>query len=216
MNLKYTNLRYYNYKKMNENNILSFDIDIIDLDKELNNGEIIPFTFVASDEDQYNTTKLNKIVFKDFKNGKIDLDEIKEYESPESIEILRYEKQREIKDFKNYLLNSTGVYYKDDTFSIDDKALLRISGVIQSLSISIQNGLLKEDVKQIWVSQSDNLHYFSFEDLLELSNLMLKEVQEIILRANYLNYEIIPNITDKRELSLLDWYYDYESDNINE
>lgn len=214
MNLKYTNLRYYNYKKMNENNILSFDIDIIDLDKELNNGEIIPFTFVASDEDQYNTTKLNKIVFKDFKNGKIDLDEIKEYENPESIEILRYEKQREIKDFKNYLLNSTGVYYKDDTFSIDDKALLRISGVIQSLSISIQNGLLKEDVKQIWVSQSDNLHYFSFEDLLELSNLMLKEVQEIILRANYLNYEIIPNITDKRELSLLDWYY--ESDNINE
>lgn len=214
MNLKYTNLRYYNYKRMNENNILSFDIDIIDLDKELNNGEIIPFTFVASDEDQYNTTKLNKIVFKDFKNGKIDLDEIKEYESPESIEILRYEKQREIKDFKNYLLNSTGVYYKDDTFNIDDKALLRISGVIQSLSISIQNGLLKEDVKQIWVSQSDNLHYFSFEDLLELSNLMLKEVQEIILRANYLNYEIIPNITDKRELSLLDWYY--ESDNINE
>lgn len=214
MNLKYTNLRYYNYKKMNENNILSFDVDIIDLDKELNNGEIIPFTFVASDEDQYNTTKLNKIVFKDFKNGKIDLDEIEEYESPESIEILRYEKQREIKDFKNYLLNSTGVCYKDDTFSIDDKALLRISGVIQSLSISIQNGLLKEDVKQIWVSQSDNLHYFSFEDLLELSNLMLKEVQEIILRANYLNYEIIPNITDKRELSLLDWYY--ESDNINE
>lgn len=214
MNLKYTNLRYYNYKKMNENNILSFDIDIIDLDKELNNGEIIPFTFVASDEDQYNTTKLNKIVFKDFKNGKIDLDEIKEYESPESIEILRYKKQREIKDFKNYLLNNTGVYYKDDTFDIDDKALLRISGVIQSLSISIQNGLSKEDVKQIWVSQTDNLHYFSFEDLLELSNLMLKEVQEIILRANYLNYEIIPNITDKKELSLLDWYY--ESDNINE
>lgn len=214
MNLKYTNLRYYNYKKMNENNILSFDIDIIDLDKELNNGEIIPFTFVASDEDQYNTTKLNKIIFEDFKNGKIDLDEIKEYESPESIEILRYKKQQEIKDFKNYLLNNTGVYYKDDTFDINDKALLRISGVIQSLSISIQNGLSKEDVKQIWVSQTDNLHYFSFEDLLELSNLMLKEVQEIILRANYLNYEIIPNITDKKELSLLDWYY--ESDNINE
>lgn len=214
MNLKYTNLRYYNYKKMNENNILSFDIDIIDLDKELNNGEIIPFTFVASDEDQYNTTKLNKIIFEDFKNGKIDLDEIKEYESPESIEILRYKKQQEIKDFKNYLLNNTGVYYKDDTFDINDKALVRISGVIQSLSISIQNGLSKEDVKQIWVSQTDNLHYFSFEDLLELSNLMLKEVQEIILRANYLNYEIIPNITDKKELSLLDWYY--ESDNINE
>lgn len=214
MNLKYTNLRYYNYKKMNENNILSFDIDIIDLDKELNNGEIIPFTFVASDEDQYNTTKLNKIVFEDFKNGKIDLDEIKEYESPESIEILRYKKQQEIKDFKNYLLNNTGVYYKDDTFDIDDKALLRISGVIQSLSISIQNGLSKEDVKQIWISQTDNLHYFSFEDLLELSNLMLKEVQEIILRANYLNCKIIPNITDKKELSLLDWYY--ESDNINE
>lgn len=214
MNLKYTNLRYYNYKKMNENNILSFDIDIIDLDKELNNGEIIPFTFVASDEDQYNITKLNKIIFEDFKNGKIDLNEIKEYESPESIEILRYKKQQEIKDFKNYLLNNTGVYYKDDTFDINDKALLRISGVIQSLSISIQNGLSKEDVKQIWVSQTDNLHYFSFEDLLELSNLMLKEVQEIILRANYLNYEIIPNITDKKELSLLDWYY--ESDNINE
>lgn len=214
MNLKYTNLRYYNYKKMNENNILSFDIDIIDLDKELNNGEIIPFTFVASDEDQYNTTKLNKIVFEDFKNGKIDLDEIKEYESTESIEILRYKKQQEIKDFKNYLLNNTGVYYKDDTFDIDDKALLRISGVIQSLSISIQNGLSKEDVKQIWVSQTDNLHYFSFEDLLELSNLMLKEVQEIILRANYLNCEIIPKITDKKELSLLDWYY--ESDNSNE
>ena len=44
--------------------------------------------------------------------------------------------------------------------------------------------------------------------------LMMREVQTIVLRGNYICQEVIPTIQDKKELCLLDWYY--ESNNTNE
>ena len=215
MNLEYSNLRYYNYEKTNDKNILSFNIDIRDLDKDFLEGEKFPFTFVASESEEYNTTEIAKQVLKDFNDGKIDLKNVQEYDDPRTITEMQSLKINEISNFKKFLLNNTGVLYKDDLFDIDDKALLRISGIIQAYTLQIQSGIIKkDDISQQWISQSDNIHDLTFNELVELSMLMMKEVEKIVFRCNYLCQKAIPKITDKKELYFLDWYY--ESNNSDE
>ena len=215
MRLEYSNLRYYNYEESNSENYKSFNLDIKDLDGEVLDGNIFPFTFVVSDDPKYNTSEIAQQVLKDYKDGNINLDDIQPYEDPTPIEIMRFNKQQEISNFKNNLLNTGSIMYKDDLFDIDDKALLRISGVIQAYTFQIQAGTLTADqIVQPWISQTKEKHDLSFSELVELSMLMMREVQTIVLRGNKLCQEVIPTIQDKKELYLLDWYY--ESNNSNE
>lgn len=215
MKLEYSNLRYYNYEEVNEENYKSFDLDIKDLDGKILDGKSFPFTFVVSDDPKYNTTEIAQQVLKDYKDGKINLNDIKPYEDPTPIENLKIQKQQEISNFKNNLLNTGSVMYKDDLFDIDDKALLRISGIIQAYTFQIQAGsITAEKIVQPWISQTNVTRKLSFSELVELSMLMMKEVQTIVLRGNYLCQEVIPTIQDKKELYLLDWYY--EDNNTDE
>ena len=215
MRLEYSNLRYYNYEETNNENFKTFNLDIKDLDGNFLNGDVFPFTFVVSDDPKYNTSEIAQQVLKDYKDGKINIDDIQPYEDPTPIEILKNQKQQEISNFKNNLLNTGSVMYKDDLFDIDDKALLRISGVIQAYTFQIQAGVLTADqIVQPWISQTNVTHNLSFSELVELSMLMMKEVQTIVLRCNHLCQKVIPTIQDKKELYLLDWYY--ENNNTNE
>ena len=215
MKLEYSNLRYYNYKEVNEENYKSFDLDIKDLDGKFLDGKSFPFTFVVSDDPKYNTSEIAQQVLKDYKDGKINLDDIQPYEDPTPIENLKIQKQQEISNFKNNLLNTGSVMYKDDLFDIDDKALLRISGIIQAYTFQIQAGsITAEKIVQPWISQTNVTHNLSFSELVELSMLMMNEVQTIVLRCNYLCQKVIPTIQDKKELYFLDWYY--EDNNTDE
>ena len=215
MKLEYSNLRYYNYKEVNEENYKSFDLDIKDLDGKFLDGKSFPFTFVVSDDPKYNTSEIAQQVLKDFEDGKINLDDIQPYEDPTPIENLKIQKQQEISNFKNNLLNTGSVMYKDDLFDIDDKALLRISGIIQAYTFQIQAGSKKKKkIVQPWISQTNVTHNLSFSELVELSMLMMKEVQTIVLRCNHLCQKVIPTIQDKKELYFLDWYY--EDNNTDE
>lgn len=209
MRLEYSNLRYYNYKETNNENYKSFDLDIKDLDGKILDGKSFPFTFVVSDDPKYNTSEIAQQVLKDYKDGNINIDDIQPYEDPLPIETLRFLKQQEISNFKNNLLNTGSVMYKDDLFDIDDKALLRISGIIQAYTFQIQAGALTADqIVQPWISQTKAKHDLSFSELVELSMLMMKEVQTIVLKSNYICQEVIPTIQDKKKLCLLDWYYE--------
>ena len=215
MKLEYSNLRYYNYEETNEENYKSFNLDIKDLDGKFLDGKSFPFTFVVSDDPKYNTSEIAQQVLKDYKDGKINLDDIEPYEDPTPIEILKIKKQQEISNFKNNLLNNGFVMYKDDLFDIDDKALLRISGVIQAYNFQIQAGsITAEKIVQPWISQTNVTHNLSFSELVELSMLMMNEVQTIVLRCNHLCQKVIPTIQDKKELYFLDWYY--EDNNTDE
>lgn len=215
MRLEYSNLRYYNYEETNEENYKSFNLDIKDLDGKFLDGKSFPFTFVVSDDPKYNTTEIAQQVLKDYKDGKINLDDIEPYEDPTPIEILKIKKQKEISNFKNNLLNNGFVMYKDDLFNIDDKALLRISGIIQAYTFQIQAGsITAEKIVQPWISQTNVTRKLSFSELVELSMLMMNEVQTIVLRCNHLCQEVIPTIQDKKELYFLDWYY--EDNNTDE
>ena len=215
MKLEYSNLKYYNYEEVNEENYKSFDLDIKDLDGKFLDGKSFPFTFVVSDDPKYNTSEIAQQVLKDFEDGKINLDDIQPYEDPTPIENLKIQKQQEISNFKNNLLNTGSVMYKDDLFDIDDKALLRISGIIQAYNFQIQAGsITAEKIVQPWISQTNVTHNLSFSELAELSMLMMNEVQNIVLRGNYLSQKVIPTIQDKKELYFLDWYY--EDNNTDE
>ena len=215
MRVEYSNLRYYNYEETNEENYKSFNLDIKDLDGIFLDGESFSFTFVVSDDPKYNTSEIAQQVLKDYKDGKINLDDIEPYEDPTPIEILKIKKQKEISNFKNNLLNNGFVMYKDDLFNIDDKALLRISGIIQAYTFQIQAGLITaEKIVQPWISQTNVTRKLSFSELVELSMLMMNEVQTIVLRCNHLCQEVIPTIQDKKELYFLDWYY--EDNNTDE
>lgn len=215
MKLEYSNLKYYNYEEVNEENYKSFDLDIKDLDGKFLDGKSFPFTFVVSDDPKYNTSEIAQQVLKDFEDGKINLDDIQPYEDPTPIENLKIQKQQEISNFKNNLLNTGSVMYKDDLFDIDDKALLRISGIIQAYNFQIQAGsITAEKIVQPWISQTNVTHNLSFSELVELSMLMMNEVQTIVLRCNHLCQKVIPTIQDKKELYFLDWYY--EDNNTDE
>ena len=251
MKLEYSNLRYYNYKEVNEENYKSFDLDIKDLDGKFLDGKSFPFTFVVSDDPKYNTSEIAQQVLKDYKDGKINLDDIQPYEDPTPIENLKIQKQQEISNFKNNLLNTGSVMYKDDLFDIDDKALLRISGIIQAYTFQILindlnycycdnckyndyetygdrfcdechrkysnwalSPITAEKIVQPWISQTNVTHNLSFSELVELSMLMMNEVQTIVLRCNHLCQKVIPTIQDKKELYFLDWYY--EDNNTDE
>ena len=215
MRLEYSNLRYYNYEETNNENFKTFNLDIKDLDGNFLNGDVFPFTFVVSDDPKYNTSEIAQQVLKDFEDGKINLDDIQPYEDPTPIENLKIQKQQEISNFKNNLLNTGSVMYKDDLFDIDDKALLRISGIIQAYNFQIQAGsITAEKIVQPWISQTNVTHNLSFSELVELSMLMMNEVQTIVLRCNHLCQKVIPTIQDKKELYFLDWYY--EDNNTDE
>ena len=215
MKLEYSNLKYYNYEEVNEENYKSFDLDIKDLDGKFLDGKSFPFTFVVSDDPKYNTSEIAQQVLKDFEDGKINLDDIQPYEDPTPIENLKIQKQQEISNFKNNLLNTGSVMYKDDLFDIDDKALLRISGITQAYTFQIQAGsITAEKIVQPWISQTNVTHNLSFSELVELSMLMMNEVQTIVLRCNHLCQKVIPTIQDKKELYFLDWYY--EDNNTDE
>ena len=87
MRLEYSNLRYYNYEETNNENFKTFTLDIKDLDGNFLNGDVFPFTFVVSDDPKYNTSEIAQQVLKDYKDGKINIDDIQPYEDPTQFQI---------------------------------------------------------------------------------------------------------------------------------
>lgn len=217
MKLEYLNLCYNNYEHVNDENLLTFDVRLKDLDLEFLSGSEFNFTLVVSDDPKYNTSEVAKQILSDYKDGKINVSEIKEFEDPCPLEIIVLTKTNELRNFKNKLIDEGFISYDCDIFSIDDKSLSRLSSTIQTLLFQeSQNNLDRETYKHKWVSQSGIVHEFTLEQLLELNKLTIEEVQKIILRYNYLVYDVIPTIKDKKELHFLDWYYvSDESNNDN-
>ena len=217
MNLVYSNLHYNNYNHVNDENLLTFDLTVIDLDGQFLKGEPFDFTLVVSDDPKYNNSEIAKQILEDYKTGKIDPEKIAEYDDPNSLGLMTLVKQAELRDFKNDLLNEVNINYDNDVFDISDQSLARLASTIQMLLAQVASGIIdKETYRHKWVSLMGIVHEFTVDELIELNTLTIQEVQSIILRYNHLIYEVIPTIKDKKELYFLDWYYTPdESDNDN-
>ncbi len=213
MNLEYSDLRYNNYEHVNEENLLTFDLKVKDLDGGFLNGEEFDFTLVVSDDSKYNVSTVAKQILKDYKEGRIDISQVKEYDFPLDLAALSILKRTELREFKDELLRDACITFDSDVFDIRSETLARIASTIQSLLCQEANGKLDHATyTHKWVSQMKVVHEFTLDQLQELNNLMIGEIQTIILRYNQL-LKTIPTITDKRELYFLDWYYVSDNDN---
>lgn len=203
MNLEYSNFYFFN-KEHSINDKLSFNFTIKDLDKEINNGEKFEYTFC---EVYTNTpSNLDRYIMNDYLKGKFKDFEIKEFADTRTLEEVKLQKIKEIDKNKQYLLDNDSVFYNEDLFSIDDTSLLRISGIIQNYTLYINNGLLKEeDVKQIWISETDVQHTFTYKQLLELSKIMMEKVQEIVCHANVLKTTYLDSLETIEEVEKTNW-----------
>ena len=203
MNLEYSNFYYYN-KEHSICGKLSFNFTIKDLDKEINNGEEFEYTFC--EEYTNKPSNLDKYIMNEYLNGKFKDFEIKEFVDTRILEEVKAQKIIEIDKNKQYLLDNDSVLYDEDLFDISDAALLRISGIIQNYTLYINNGLLEEeDVKQIWVSETDVQHTFTYKQLLELSKMMMEKVQEIVCHANVLKTTYMDSLETAEEVEKTNW-----------
>lgn len=203
MNLEYSNFYFFN-KEHSINDKLSFNFTIKDLDKEINNGEKFEYTFC--EDYTNNPSNLDRYIMNDYLKGKFKDFEIKEFVDTRTLEEVKQQKIKEIDNIKQYLLDNDGVLYNEDLFSINDTSLLRISGIIQNYSLYINNGLLKEeDVKQIWISETDVQHTFTYKQLLELSKIMMEKVQEIVCHANVLKTTYLDGLETIEEVEKTNW-----------
>ena len=203
MNLEYSNFYFYN-KEHSIKDKLSFNFTIKDLDKEINNGEKFEYTFCEEYTD--NPSNLDIYIMNDYLKGKFKDFEIKEFVDTRSLEEVKLQKIEEININKKHLLDNDSVFYNEDLFRIDDTSLLRISGIIQHYTLYINNGLLKEeDVKQIWISDTNVQHTFTYKQLLELSKMMMERVQEIVCHANVLKTTYLDSLETIEEVEQTNW-----------
>ena len=203
MNLEYSNFYFFN-KEHSINDKLSFNFTIKDLDKEINNGEKFEYTFC--EEYTNNPSNLDRYIMNDYLKGKFKDFEFKEFVDTRTLEEVKLQKIKEIDNNKQYLLDNDSVLYNEDLFSVDDTSLLRISGIIQNYTLYINNGLLKEeDVKQIWISDTDVQHTFTYKQLLELSKMMIEKVQEIVCHANDLKTTYLDSLETIEEVEKTNW-----------
>ena len=203
MNLEYSNFYFYN-KEHSIKDKLSFNFTIKDLDKEINNGEKFEYTFCEEYMDD--PSNLDRYIMNDYLKGKFKDFEIKEFVDTRTLEEVKLQKIKEIDNNKQYLLDNDSVLYNEDLFSIDDTSLLRISGIIQNYTLYINNRLIKEeDVKQIWISETDVQHTFTYKQLLELSKMMMEKVQEIVCHANVLKTTYLDSLETIEEVEKTSW-----------
>jgi hypothetical protein len=132
---------------------------------------------------------------------------IAEYVEIRNLEQVRAFKLSEIKSEKTKVLTKGSVSFKNDTFSIDDTSLLRISSTIQDWKDQIDNGLDESKINQKWVSQTNEVHDLTYSELVDLARNMRLKVQSVVLYANALKDQVAQCNTIE-EIDNIKWTFD--------
>ena len=115
---------------------------------------------------------------------------IEEFEDLRTLDEVKLSKLSEIKSEKLKILSKGSITFKNDTFSIDDTSLLRISSTIQDWKDQIDNGLDESEIIQKWVSQTNTVHTLTYSELVDLARNMRLKVQSVVLYANTLKDQV--------------------------
>lgn len=197
MNLKIENAKYTTERGTINNERdgrLTFNADITDLDNELFEGTL-PYTFV--DYTDRELKFLNDDIFNVRKYIKSKLNEIKIENFKYDNDITTLYNYREIfnndidNDCNLYIKSYDVVYFDNDVFdySLDSQNI--ISNFINNYDHLIKEGKTKkEDVSQDFISCSNTIHKLSYEQMIELFNLMVTRYSEIKLYARALKDKI--------------------------
>lgn len=133
--------------------------------------------------------------------------EIEEFEDSRTLDEVKLSKLSEIKSEKLKILSKGSISFKNDTFSIDDTSLLRISSTIQDWKDQIDNGLNESDIIQKWVSQTNKVHDLTYSELVDLARNMRLKVQSVVLYANTLKDKVAQCNTIE-EIDNIKWAFD--------
>lgn len=133
--------------------------------------------------------------------------EIAKYVETRSLEQVRDYKLLEIKFEKTKVLTKGSISFKNDTFSIDDTSLLRISGTIQDWKDQIDNGLDESEIIQKWISQTNIVHDLTYSELVDLARNIRLKVQSVVLYANALKDQVAQCNTIE-EIDNIKWAFD--------
>lgn len=195
MNIKIENAKYINERGTVNNErdgLLTFNVDITDLDNELFEGTI-PYTFV-----DYNNELEDDELFKIRKYIKSVLNEIeiKNFECDENNVLTLYKYKtifsKDIDDDCNLFIKTyDSIYFNNDVFdySLDSQNI--ISNFINNYDHLIkEEKIKKEDVSQDFISASNNIHKLNYDQMVELFNLMVTRYSDIKLHARELKDKI--------------------------
>lgn len=206
MNLKLENARYTNVHGTLEDvrgNPKMFDIDVTDLDGAINDGKTFPYTYLDSEsgnDDKIKTfikSKLSEISIANW---------LASHDPTITLTIYKSAIQKDIdEDFKLYVTEYDSVFFDSDLFSYDQDSINIINSIIAYYDSQINNNELSADkISHKFISSTNIIHELTYEELVDLRNLMILRYSEIKLHARELK-DKIENADTVEEVKAVVW-----------
>lgn len=191
MNLKLENARYSTIHGTRANvrsGIMTFDVDITDLDGKINNGKPFPYTYV---DKEVTNSEISKFI-----KANMDKLTIANYQpdpDPEvTLSLYRQCMKQDInEDFNTYVTKYDAVFFDNDLFSYSQDSINIITGLIGCYESQVaENKIAETDAVHEYISNTNARHKLSYKQLKELRNLMVLRYSEIKLHARSLKDKI--------------------------
>lgn len=206
MNLKLENARYTNVHGTLDDiryGTKMFDIDVTDLDGVINNGKTFPYTYLdneSADDDKIKLAIKAKLSEISIANGLLRPDPI------ESLTMYKRVVQKDInEDFKLYTTTYDNVFFDSDLFSYDQDSINTLNSIIACYDSQISNNTLTTDkILHRFISSTNTIHELTYEQLVDLRNLMILRYSEIKLHARELK-DKIENADTVEEVKSVVW-----------
>ena len=206
MNLKLENARYINVHGTLDDiryGTKMFDIDVTDLDGVINNGKTFPYTYLDNKSDSDDKIKLAikaKLSEISIANGLLHPDPI------DSLTMYKRVVQKDInEDFKLYTTTYDNVFFDSDLFTYDQDSINTLNSIIACYDSQISNNTLTTDkILHRFISSTNTIHELTYEQLVELRNLMILRYSEIKLHARELK-DKIENADTVEEVKAVVW-----------
>lgn len=221
MKLKLSNPHYTNTRGTVDNirnGTIMFDVIVEDLDNEILT-EPIPYTFVDYDFENEDLieSEIRKYIKSQLDNLKIDY-----YQSNHSFAQTLYEYRTDAIydincDFDFFIKKYDCIEFNEDIFdySLDTQQI--INSIISDYDYQIQSGkITKQDIKCEFISISNAIHVFTYDQLLELRSKIINRFTKVKLYARRLKDKVVAadNIDDIKAVVWDEFVFD-DPDSLN-
>lgn len=206
MNLKLENARYTNVHGTLEDvrgKPKMFDIDVTDLDGAINNGKTFPYTYLDSESD--NGDKIKAVIKSKLSEISI-ANWLASHDPTITLTIYKSAIQKDIdEDFKLYITKYDGIFFDSDLFQYDQDSINVLNSIIACYDSQINNNELSADkISHKFISSTNIIHELTYEELVDLRNLMILRYSEIKLHARELK-DKIENANTVEEVKAVVW-----------
>lgn len=206
MNLKLENARYTNIHGTLDDRRYGakmFDIDVTDLDGVINGGKTFPYTYLDDESDNGDKIKLaikSKLSEISIANALLHPDPTNSL-----ITYKRYAQKDIDEDFELYITKYDGIFFDSDLFTYDQDSINVLNSIIACYDSQLSNDTLSTDkILHRFISSTNTIHELTYEQLIDLRNLMVLRYSEIKLHARELK-DKIENANTVEEVRSVVW-----------